>query len=936
MDQSLPLAVFDLAPVAQFICKFDSLGFVQVNSAWEKMTGWDRESVLGVSWWELGMHNEEVGGREFWALLYRLQTDRKRVSRRISFSRKNGDFRIGDFSVQVVRINEERSLIGFIEDVTDEVLLTRDLKTTQKEFGLLFDFSPVGIAIVDPATSTIQEHNRSLSSFFSFFKDGLLGRAMSELTAEEFRLDEGKKLGAILRGESEGYEIEYAIHQDENRTLWVRKIVVAVRSVNENLQHLFAFYEDVSQHRSLEDRLRREGATLAEKVRERTEELEIAVYAAERANNAKSLFLAKMSHELRTPLNGIIGMTELAEEAEDKLMRSDFLRVARESAEALLTIVNDILDFSKIEAGKYELAGELFSAAECVQSAVKLLLPKAQKKDIDLSFNIAVDVPPVLIGDPGRLRQILLNLLGNSIKFTGEGKISVDVSMEYQTAEEVSLLFKVVDTGEGIPMEKQDKIFDAFSQVDDSTSRRHEGTGLGLTICAQLVNLMAGKIWLESREGEGSTFFFLVHFKRVDANAAFKTDLTGRRVVLADTSREHRDSLRKMLESCGATVVDFGSLESLLENWKNENLLGIDLLLADLCFGYEGGDSILNWLLKNMPEKEFPVVVMVNPSCKNCGPVMPAERPKFLRSSLRKPIYWGELDAAIENSLTPPDTGEEESGEAHEKVSAAPLKQENSEKLRVLVAEDNLTNQMVLLHFFEGFGVCSKFVTTGLEVIDALEKEPYDLVLMDVNMPEMDGMEATKVIRDAEKGTGKHQIIYAITAMALHGDRETCMAVGMDGYLSKPVRKKELAEVLQQISHRENPAEKKSMDSIEGWEHSIHADEILTDLGGDLEFAVSLAETGLRELPVYLEEMRCALNNSNDNSLRVAAHTAKTLFAQWGAVAAKELAYQFEKAGLTHNLPQIAASFPEMEREFERVIYALQNFVTKNGLLGKR
>lgn len=927
-DQSLPLAVFDLAPVPQFICDFESLHFIQVNSAWEKMTGWSRESVIGISWWELGMHTEEIGGREFWALLYRVQTDRQRICRRVSFLRQNGELRIGDFSVQVVRINEARCVIGFIEDVTGEVSLSRDLNTTKKEFAQLFDFSPVGVAIVDPASLTIQEHNRSLAAFFGFLGENLLGKKMEQLTGESWREEEKNKLGEVLKGLREGYEMEYAIARDDNDALWVRKTVVAVRSVSENLEHLFAFYEDISQHKKLEDRLRREGAILAEKVKERTEELEVAVYAAERANNAKSLFLAKMSHELRTPLNGIIGMTELAEDAEDRATRTDFLRVARESAEALLTIVNDILDFSKIEAGKYELESELFSPETCVDSAVKLLSLKAEQKGIKLLCDVAPEVPPVALGDPGRLRQIILNLLGNAIKFTDEGKIEIEVSMEYQTQEEMSLLFKVKDTGEGIPFEKQDKIFDAFSQVDDSVSRRHEGTGLGLTICAQLVNLMAGKIWLESEVGQGSTFFFLVHFKRARAAEKMEIDLHGKRILVADANPAHRKSFTEMLESRGAEVVAFDSMDRLLEGWEHACEKGVDLFLSDLCFGYERGEGIALWLEKSMPKRVFPVILMVNPECKSCGPVLPPRRTRYLRVSLLKPLYWAELDAAIDRCFYSFAKELEKESAQEETV----LHKGKLAGIKVLVAEDNHTNQMVLLHFFEGFGVRSKFVATGIEAVHAIEKENFDLVLMDVNMPEMDGIQATKVIRETEKSTGSHQLIYAITAMALHGDKEMCMAAGMDGYLSKPVRKKELADVLWKVYGGEGGKKEPSSEEIGENDRgsAINAETILSDLGGDIEFAVCLAETGLRELPVYLEEIREASKKSNANLLRVAAHTAKTLFAQWGAVDARNLAYELEKLGTQGHLPETLTLLPHLEKEFERVIAALQSFVAKN------
>ena len=482
----------------------------------------DAQLAIAISLNESGLHADSESVVILEGLIDQLQHDRGRVHRRLAFTRLDGARRVGDFYLQVVRINEDRCLIGFVEDATDVELLSRDLNVSKRDFALMFEFSPVGVALIDPKSLKILEANRALCGFTGFSLDELVGVTMSSLTDAALGKEESQLLGEVLAETRPGYELRYPMICKDDARLWVRQTVAVVRDGTEKLQHLFSFYEDISQHKLLENRLRHEGAILAEKVRERTAELEVAKLAAERANDAKSMFLAMMSHELRTPLNGIIGMIDLALETEDPLRHGEFLRVSRDSAEALLTIVNDILDLSKVEAGKYQLEHIDFQPHICMGEAVKLLSTRSREKGIDLRFQIAPDVPLHLVGDAGRLRQIIINLLGNSIKFTESGDVVLDVTVKEQTPNDVCLLFSISDTGEGIPLEKRGKIFESFSQADESVARRHGGTGLGLTISAKLVHMMGGEIWLESEVGKGSTFFFTAHFKVASESTASK------------------------------------------------------------------------------------------------------------------------------------------------------------------------------------------------------------------------------------------------------------------------------------------------------------------------------------------------------------------------------------------------------------------------------
>ena len=840
LDASVPWAVFDLGPVPQFMCDFETLQFIQVNTAWENFTGLGRSQVAGVSWMKCGLHSEPESAEELAGLIAQVQYDRDRVHRRLSFTRPDGERRVGDFFVQVVRINEARCLIGFVEDATDVVLLSRDLNVSKRDFALMFEFSPVGVALIDPQNLQILEANRALCAFTGFSLEELVGVKMSSLTDESLNQEESRLLAEVLAETRPGYELKYPMVCKDDGRLWVRQTVAVVRAGKEKVQHLFSFYEDISQHKLLEHRLRHEGAILTEKVRERTAEMEVAKLAAERANDAKSMFLAMMSHELRTPLNGIIGMTDLALETQDPQRVREFLRVSRDSAEALLTIVNDILDLSKVEAGKYHLELLDFRPAICMGEAVKLLSTRSREKGIDLSFEIAPEVPTFLVGDSGRLRQIIINLLGNSIKFTEVGEVVLGVSVDHETPTDVCLLFRVADTGEGIPVDKRAKIFESFSQADESVARRHGGTGLGLTISAKLVHMMGGKIWLESEEGKGSTFFFTVHFKK-----------------------------STMQENAAISPV-----EGLKERIEEQKL---------------GQRNAARELLKNPTS-----------------------------SSQEAPCRTG----------SPPQLG------------AAPAEDHPAEVrgLKILIAEDNMTSQMVVCHHLQNMQCEVELATTGQGALMAWKHKPFDLILMDVNMPEMDGLQATHAIREAEKATGAHQLIYASTAMALDGDRELCMTAGMDGYLTKPIRKRDLEDVLRKVARKlgktpeeikgEKPADKGEMPAIES---VINTVSLLEDLNGDTAFAVSMAETGCKDLSTYLAEIRQAIAEADARKLRVAAHTLKTTLGQWGAVRARELAFAIEKSGTAGNVPEGAAHMDELILESEKVGKALLAFIQSNG-----
>jgi PAS domain S-box-containing protein len=877
---------------------------IYVNRAWREALGYNEEEVPGLSIFDIIHPNSRSHCQEMFG---RVMAGDKVDNIEAMFVTKDGrTIAVEGSSSCRFKDGKPVATRSIFRDTTERKRAEQALKKSEEQLQAILDNSTAVIYLKDYWGRYILINSR-FETLFHVSKERVVGKSDFDLfprkMAEAFQANDRHVLDARTALESE----EIAPHDDGPHTYLSVKFPIC--DPNGEPYAICGISTDITDRKLME-------ADLAE-----------ARDAALESARLKAEFLANMSHEIRTPINAVIGMTGLLLDTKLSTEQREYAETVRVSAEALLTIINDILDFSKIEAGKLAFETMDFDLRTAVEGAVDLLAEAAESKGIELFSLVYSDVTTALRGDPGRLRQVLTNLLSNAVKFTENGEVIVRVSEDRRATDAVLLRFTVTDTGIGISEEARRRIFEAFAQADGSTTRKYGGTGLGLAISQQLVRMMGGHIGVDSSPGRGSTFWFTARFERQPQKAS---ELTGRahlegvRVLVVDDNATNRALVHHQITSWGMRNGSAGGGLEALESLRREAAAGdaYDIAILDMQMPEMDGLMLARQIKADESIAATRLVMMTSLGPRDDDLL----REAGIEVCLRKPVKQSQLYDSLASVMA---TGVRESGEATEDELLSASSGESGEiarnsHVRVLVAEDNVVNQRVALRQLSKLGYSADGVANGLEVLAALERIPYDVVLMDCQMPEMDGFEAAAEIRRREAGL-KHTTIVAMTANAMYGERDRCLAAGMDDYISKPVRPEAMSAIIERWTGTSTePAA--SRDPIEpaAVDPGVISNLRALQSRAEPNLLAELIDSFLDDSVQRINSMRGAAAAGDADSLARTVHALKGGCGAVGAIRMTALCDLLEDRGREGSFEGAAVLITAIEEEFDRVRRALQ------------
>jgi PAS domain S-box-containing protein len=902
--------------------------FTFFNNALCKILGYARDEMRG-------MNNRQYTDKETAKKVYESFSQVYSTGRAVKgfdweVIRKDGRKKYVETSVSLMKDAEDKPIgfRGIVRDVTHRKQMEAALRKSERRFRNLFEQS--NDAVIIHVAGKIRDVNQRASELLGYSKEQLLTMEIKDLHPEKNQKESKERVRHAKSGKPLQFETQFlkadgtAVH-----------VEVSSRSIDPRKQLIQGIIRDITDRKYVERELEVAYQELEKKNQELGEAIARANHMAveaEKANQAKSEFLANMSHEIRTPMNGIMGMTELALGTDMTKEQREYLKMVKTSGEALLTVINDILDFSKIESRKLELEEIDFDLRTTMENAAEMLAVKAHKAALELTCHINPDISTALVGDPVRLRQVLVNLTDNAIKFTKEGEVAIHVENEKEENASAVLHFSVSDTGMGIPLDKVGKIFEGFTQADGSTTRRYGGTGLGLTISKQLVEMMGGRIWVESEPGKGSTFRFTARFGLGSAETKDQIrlqdlDLTGMKVLIVDDNATNRLVFQEMTSSWGFVPTEAEDGKDALVKIREASDSGdpYKVILLDAQMPEMDGFEVAKEVKAGPYGEDVAIIMLTSMGLKGDAALC---QELGISAYLHKPVKQSELLDGIVMALGQPRMG-------NTSVITRFTIQDARKRLNVLLAEDNPVNQKLAMRILEKRGHHVVAVSNGREAIDKYEKEHFDLVLMDVQMPEVDGFEATQRIRQIEKQKGGHIPIVAMTAHAMKGDREKCLAAGMDEYVPKPIKTQELHNVIENLALKsidQNKSGERPLDSqnADGATKDIFdLTKALQVVDGDKGLLKEITVMFLEELQKNMEGIVQAIRKNDADALERAAHSLKGSVGNLGAKRAYGAAYRLEFIGKEGRLAEAKGALAELERELGELEIALNNLLKK-------